>query len=80
MKADRVTPVGVGAGRAGAEVCAPAFVVTTRWLRVREAEHRGLVWAGAGAQLCVEFECVRVCAAMCGIGVVTREVCRVPAI
>jgi len=41
---------------------------------------RGLVWAGAGAQLCVEFECVRVCAAMCGIGVVTREVCRVPVI
>ena len=41
---------------------------------------RGLVWAGAGAQLCVEFECVRVCVAMCGIGVVTREVCRVPAI
>ena len=33
MKADRVMPVGIGAGRAGAEVRAPAFVVTTRWLR-----------------------------------------------
>ena len=32
VKTDRVTPVGVGAGRAGAEVRAPAFVVTTRWL------------------------------------------------